>query len=85
MICETPEGLKEHDHRCVHIATNEKQSSVEHYVCHYPGSNNIEALNIAKFWAQYNLMYLETGSTSTDREDVMSFKLDEEIRVIEIR
>ena len=85
MICETPDGLKDKDHHAVHIVTNKSWSLLEHYICRYPGVNHDEATNIAKFWAQYSLMYMETGSTSIEEKDVHAFKLDEEIRVLEIR
>lgn len=84
-ICETPPGLVEKDLDSVHIATGKDWSPLEHFVCHYPGKDHDEALGIAKFWARYNLRFLETGDTSTEAKDVMNFELDEEIQVIEIR
>ncbi len=83
-ICEIPSGLREHDLDTVHIATGKDWSPLEHFICHYPGKDYDEALGIAKFWARYNLKFLETGDTSTETVDVMNFKLDEDINVIEI-
>jgi hypothetical protein len=54
-ICEVPNGLREQDLHSVHIATGKDWSPLEHFVCHYPGKDNDEALEIAKFWARYNL------------------------------
>ena len=84
LISDMPEELKTREHNSVHIATNKSWSPDEHYICYYPGKNRDEALEIAKFWARYNLMYLETGNTSTDKEVVAKFELDEDIEVIEI-
>lgn len=83
-ISEVPAELREKDLHSVHIATGKDWSPIEHFVCHYPGKNHDEALEIAKFWARYNLKFLETGDTSVEAKDVMDFKLDEDIQVMEI-
>lgn len=80
-----PPGLREKDLDSVHIATGKDWSPIEHFVCHYPGKDHDAALEIAKFWARYNLKFLETGDTSVEAADVMNFKLDEDIQVMEVR
>lgn len=84
-ICDTPFGLMEKDPDSVHIATDKSWSRLERYICHYPGKNHEEALEISKFWARFNVRLAETGNTSTKKDDVMAFKLDEEIQIYEIR
>lgn len=83
-ISEIPAALREKDFHSVHIATGKDWSPIEHFVCHYPGKDHEEALKIAKFWARYNLKFLETGDTSIGEADVMNFQLDEEIQVLKI-
>lgn len=84
-ISEVPDGLRDYDIHLVHIATGKDWSPIEQFICYYPGKNHDEALEIAKFWARYNLKFLETRNASIELADVMSFKLDEDIQVIEIR
>lgn len=73
-ICDTtPDNLKIQNHHAVHISTS-KMAPREHYVCHYPGANHDEALEIAKFWARYNVMHTETGSVSTEESDIFKFE-----------
>ncbi|MEI6022737.1 MAG: hypothetical protein WCQ32_02770 [bacterium] len=83
-ICEKPAELENKDIHDVHISTGENWSPLEHFICHYPGEDHDEALKIAKFWATYNVRFLETGDTSIDSATILNFKLDDEITVIEI-
>lgn len=84
-ICELPSCLREQDLHSVHIATGKDWSPLEHFICRYPGENHDEALEIAKFWAIYNLKFMETGDTSIEEADLMKFELDEDIQVFEVR
>jgi hypothetical protein len=83
-VCEGPDNIKQKDPHIVHLSYNKERSPDDYYVCFYASENHEKALWVAKFWARYNLMYLITGSTSTDEKDVMAFELDEEIQTFEI-
>jgi hypothetical protein len=83
-ICEIPAEIESDDCDSIHVVTNIEWPPLERYVCHYPGANYEEALRIAKFWAKYNLRRVELGSKSTDPEEINSFKLDQDIRVLVI-
>jgi hypothetical protein len=84
-VINLPEWMKGGEHDTLHIATNKAWHPDEEYICHYPAKDPSEALEIAKYWAKYNLRRKITGNTSKEKAEVDSFKLDGEIMVFEIK
>lgn len=83
-ISEIPKELKRKSVHKSHISYNETNAPGLKFICFYPAKNHKEALEVAKFWARYNVRFLTTGLTSTEKEDVINFPLDEKITVLEI-
>ena len=78
-IDEVPKGIKDADQHVVHISTNDVREPGTCYICRYPATDYEAALETAKYWSRFNLMYLETGKVSTEPEDVLGLVLDREI------
>lgn len=83
-IGDAPKGIKTADPHIAHIATSESREPGIGYICRYPAPDCDGALEIAKYWSRFNLMYLETGKISTEPEDVLAFELDREIDTFQL-
>ncbi|MDQ5954968.1 MAG: hypothetical protein QG583_896 [Patescibacteria group bacterium] len=78
---DTPAGLLDKNYNIVHIASNEERTPGKKFICHFPGKDYDEALDIAQYWVKFIISYMEGENMNADKHVVMAFPLDEILKI----